>query len=46
MDNVKVKSKDNYVLEFHIDTDDANAHLLKNGDQAKIIKKEEDILMN
>lgn len=40
MDNVKVKTKDSYVLEFHIDTDDANAHLLKNGDKVFIIKDE------
>lgn len=41
MDNVRVKSKDGYVLEFHIDTDDANAHLLKTGDTAIILKDDE-----
>lgn len=40
MDNVKVKTKDSYVLEFHIDTDDANAHLLKTGDTVCLLKDE------
>lgn len=38
MENVSLKESDNYVLEMHIDTDDANAHLIKQGDIAEIIK--------
>lgn len=37
MDNVLVRAG-NYYFEMHIDTDDANAHLLKNGDTVQIIK--------
>ncbi len=36
-DNVIVKAKDNYNLELHLDTDEANAMLLKNGDEVEII---------
>lgn len=32
MDNVRIKVKDNYSLELHIDTDEANAFLISNGD--------------
>ncbi|MFA5602406.1 MAG: phosphate propanoyltransferase [Bacilli bacterium] len=32
LDNVVIKSADNYKLELHIDLDDANAHLIKQGD--------------
>ena len=32
MDNVRIKVKDNYSLELHIDTDEANAFLINNGD--------------
>lgn len=34
--NVKLKVDDNYLFELHIDTDDANAHFVKNGDILKI----------
>ena len=37
IDNVKVKADDLYVLEEHIDLDDANAHLIKTGDIGEII---------
>lgn len=37
LDNVSVKTGD-YYYEIHIDTDDANAHLLNNGDVVEIIK--------
>lgn len=36
--NVYIKANDNYAYEMHIDTDDANAHLIKSGDIAEIIK--------
>ena len=39
LDNVSVKVSDNYFFEFHIDTDDANAHLLKNGSEGIIINE-------
>lgn len=38
MKNVSIKENDRYVLEMHIDTDDANAHLLKTGDNVEIIR--------
>ena len=38
MENVTLKESDNYVLEMHIDTDDANAHLINQGDIGEIIK--------
>lgn len=37
LDNVSVKVSDNYSFEMHIDTDDANAHLLENGSEGFII---------
>ncbi|MDD6879044.1 MAG: PduL/EutD family phosphate acyltransferase [bacterium] len=37
LENVKVKETDNGILELHIDTDDANASLVKTGDMAEII---------
>lgn len=37
IDNVYLKPSDNTFLELHLDTDDANAHLIKNGDIAEII---------
>ena len=37
IDNVVIKSSDDYVLELHIDLDDANAHLVNNGDIGEII---------
>ena len=36
LSNVLVKCDDNYALELHIDTDDANAFMLKNGDVIEI----------
>lgn len=36
-DNVSVKVSDNYSFEMHIDTDDANAHLLEKGVEGLII---------
>ena len=40
LDNVHLKINDDYVLEMHLDTDDANANLIKTGDLATIIKEE------
>jgi propanediol utilization protein len=37
--NVHVKVKENYNLEIHLDLDDANAHLIKNGDEGEIINE-------
>ena len=37
LDNVYIKVSKNYVFEMHIDTDDANALLLSNGDIVSII---------
>ena len=39
LDNVNIKENDSYVFELHIDTDDANAHMIKNGDVGEIIIK-------
>ena len=36
IDNVYLKEKENFLLELHLDTDDANAFLLKNGDEVEI----------
>ena len=36
MSNILVKTDPTYVLELHIDTDDANAFLLKQGDEIEI----------
>lgn len=36
MDNVIVKTKDTFSFELHIDTDEANAFGLKNGDEVEI----------
>lgn len=38
LNNVLVKAKDNYNLELHLDTDEANAMCIKNGDYVDIIK--------
>lgn len=35
--NVQLKVSPNYAFEMHIDTDDANAHMVKTGDIAEII---------
>lgn len=37
MDNVLVRVKPTYKLEMHVDTDEANAALLKNGDKCRIL---------
>ena len=37
LENVYIKESENGVFEMHLDTDDANACLLKNGDIGKII---------
>ena len=36
--NVQLKVSPNYAFEMHIDTDDANAHMVKTGDIVRIIK--------
>ena len=38
IDNVYLRVAENSYYEMHIDTDDANAHLVKNGDLGTIIK--------
>lgn len=38
MEQVYIKASDKYAFEMHIDTDDANGHLIKTGDEATIIK--------
>lgn len=38
-DNVTIRVDESYVLDFHIDTDDANAFLMEQGQLVKIIKK-------
>ncbi len=40
-DEVLVRVDDSYTWEFHIDTDEANAACLGNGDLVTIIKKVE-----
>lgn len=37
LNNVYVRINDNFDYEVHLDTDDANAFLIKNGDEAEII---------
>lgn len=37
IDNVALKVNDNYNFELHLDTDDANAHLIKQGDYGIIL---------
>lgn len=39
IDNVFIKSSNKYVFEAHIDVDDANAHLVNNGDVGVIINE-------
>ena len=38
LDNVHLKVDENYTFEIHLDTDDANAFLLKDADKVEIIK--------
>jgi len=40
LDNVVVKTNDNYVLELHLDTDDANSHLIVTEDVCEVILDE------
>ena len=37
MENVSVRVADNSYYEMHVDTDDANAHFISNGDEVEII---------
>lgn len=39
LENVYVRLNDNFSLEVHLDTDDANAFLINNGDEAELIVK-------
>lgn len=39
LDNVYVRVSDDYSYEVHLDTDDANAFLIKNGDEVELIIK-------
>ena len=39
LENVYVRISDKFSYEVHLDTDDANAFLIKNGDEAEIIVK-------
>ena len=39
LDRVKIRVDESFTTEMHIDTDDANAAGLKNGDLVTIIKK-------
>ena len=38
LDNVHLKVDESFTFELHLDTDDANAFLIKNGDELEIIK--------
>lgn len=40
-DNVEIKTKDSYSLELHLDTDEANAMGVKNGDEVEFYGSEE-----
>lgn len=40
LENVYLKVREDYVLEMHLDTDDANAFLVKTGDIANVIMNE------
>jgi propanediol utilization protein len=40
LDNVIVKTNPDFKFELHIDLDDANAHLIKQGDLLEILKEE------
>lgn len=37
-ENVLVRVRDTFALEFHVDTDEANACLLRNGEMVKILR--------
>lgn len=38
-DKVKIRVDDSFTLEMHIDTDEANASEIKQGDKVTIVKK-------
>lgn len=38
LSHVKLRVKENSYYEAHLDTDDANSHMIKNGDLLKIVK--------
>ena len=40
-DNVEIKTKDSYSLELHLDTDEANAMGVRNGDEVEFYGSEE-----
>lgn len=42
INNVYLKTDENFALEMHIDTDDANAHLIKTGDIGKVLEWKKD----
>lgn len=42
LNNVSIKVSDKSFFEMHIDTDDGNAHLLKNGDRVFIIGEDDE----
>lgn len=42
LNNVIVKSKESFNLELHLDTDEANAFNLKNGDEVEILEESND----
>jgi putative phosphotransacetylase len=37
LNNVHIKAQDDFTLELHLDTDDANAHLINSGDICEVI---------
>jgi putative phosphotransacetylase len=39
LDNILIKVKDNYNLELHLDTDEANAMGISNGDEVEIVEE-------
>lgn len=43
LNHVRLKESTNYSFELHLDTDDANAHFIKQGDTATILMDELDI---
>ena len=43
INNVYLKIDENFALEMHIDTDDANAHLIKTGDIGRVIEWKNEI---
>lgn len=40
MENVTIRVSEQYALDFHIDTDDANAFLIRQGQMARVKKAE------